>query len=57
LNVVIHYGDTLNSSSAETLDDDQHATHRRLERSAVADKNRLWPNGIVYYSISDGFTG
>ena len=35
----------------------QHAAHRRLKRSAVADKTRLWPNGIVYYSISDGFTG
>jgi len=43
----------------ETPDDEyiQHAAHRRVERDAVADMNRLWPKGIVYYSISDGFAG
>ena len=48
----------LPSLCAEPMDDHtQDVAHRRLKRGAVADKNRLWPNGIVYYSISDGFSG
>ena len=36
---------------------DDPEENKRRRRGATAEANLLWPKGIIYYSMSDHFTG